>query len=121
MSKFIPQKGETPHNGQVKPKLKVRITMKKGDKEEEHTLNEYDAFAMISDLNNKVATLSQAVQGILDAMNQATATEQSVEQQQEVKLQPLKMPKLKTVKSDGMSSDHIYPNAASGDGVKLEG
>ena len=115
MSKFIPEKGETPHNGQAKPKLKVKVTIK----DEEHTLNEYDAFAMISDLNNKVAQLSQAVNGIMDAMEAATKELQPQALKTEsVNYTPLKMPKLKAVKSDGLSSDHIYPN--SSDTVKLE-
>ena len=119
MSKFIPQKGETPHNGQVKPKLKVRITMKKGDKEEEHTLNEYDAFAMISDLNTKVAQLTNAVNGIMDAMEAATKEVQPKALKTEsVDYSSLTLPKLKTTKSDGLSSDHIYPNAS--DKVKLQ-
>lgn len=105
MSKFIPPK-KTAYDGQVKPKLKVKVTIK----DEQHTLNEYDAFQMISDLNAKVVQLSQAVNGILDAMEAATQ-QVTTQTDKQPSVATLNMPKLQTIKSD-MKSDHIYPNSA---------
>ena len=66
MSKFIPKKEKV--EGQIKPKLKVKVTING----ETHYLNEYDAFQMISEDKQKIAQLSQAVEGILTAMEEAT-------------------------------------------------
>ena len=66
MSKFIPKKEKV--EGQIKPKLKVKVTIN----EEIHYLNEYDAFQMISEVKTQIAQLSQAVEGILTAMEEAT-------------------------------------------------
>jgi len=120
MSKYIPTDNKP--KGQVKPKLKVKVKFN----EEEKILNEYDAFAMLSDLNGRssqheklLQELAQAVNGIMDAMKAAT---QEVQPQaiktESVDYSSLTLPKLKTTKSDGMSSDHIYPNAS--EKVKLE-
>jgi len=66
MSKFIPKKEKI--EGQIKPKLKVKVTING----EIHYLNEYDAFQMISEVKTQIAQLSQAVEGILTAMEEAT-------------------------------------------------
>ena len=120
MSKYIPTDNKP--KGQVKAKLKVKVVFN----EEEKILNEYDAFQMISDLNGRISQhekllqeLTQAVNGIMDAMKAAT---QEVQPQaiktESVDYSSLTLPKLKTTKSDGLSSDHIYPNAS--DKVKLQ-
>jgi len=49
---------------QVKPKLKIKVDFNN----QQHILNEYDMASMISDLNIKVMHLTQAVNGITDAM-----------------------------------------------------
>ena len=67
MSKYIPTNNKP--EGQIKPKLKVKVVMN----EEETFLNEYDAFQMISELKQQMAQVSQAVQGIMDAMSAATS------------------------------------------------
>jgi len=122
MSKFIPKQGQRDYKGQIKPKLKVKVLMN----EEEAFLNEYDAFQMISELkaennqqNKIIQDLTEAVTGIMDAMKAAT---QEVQPQgiktESVDYSSLTLPKLKTTKSDGLSSAHIYPNAS--DKVKLQ-
>ena len=124
MSKYIPTDNKP--KGQVKPKLKVKVVFN----EEEKILNEYDAFQMISDLNGRISQhekllqeMGQAVNGIMDGMKAAA---EGVELDEKIKqrtatpvMGKLNLPKLKTEKSDGLSSDHIYPNAS--DKVKLEG
>ena len=67
MSKFIPNKEH--YKGQAKPKLKVKVVMN----DEEAYLNEYDAFQMISELKQQMQQAFQALQGITDAMQAATA------------------------------------------------
>ena len=69
MSKYIPTNNKP--KGQVKPKLKVKVKFN----EEEKILTEYDAFQMLSDLNNRligveklVHDLGQAVTWIMDGM-----------------------------------------------------
>ena len=120
MSKYIPT--ENKPKGQVKPKLKVKVKFN----EEEKILNEYDAFAMISDLNVRISQhekiiqqLSEGFNGIMDAMQAATKEVQpQAIKTESVDYSSLTLPKLKTTKSDGLSSDHIYPNAS--DKVKLQ-
>ncbi len=69
MSKYIPT--ENKPEGQLKPKLKVKVKINDKDT----TLNEYDVFQMLSDLNNRqihteklIQDLGQAVTGIMDGM-----------------------------------------------------
>jgi hypothetical protein len=123
MSKFIPNKDKKNYGGQVKPKLKVKVIIN----EEEKILNEYDAFTMISDVNNRLSSLEklvqdlgQAVSGIMDAMSAATAgvSEPKVQSTGPMKPTPIKLPKLNKVESKGLSGDHIYPN--SSDSVTLQ-
>ena len=123
MSKYIPTDNKP--KGQVKPKLKVKVMFN----EEEKILNEYDAFGMISDLNARISQhekllqeMGQAVNGIMDGMKAAA---EGVELHEKIKQRTatpvqgkLSLPKLMTKKSDGLSSNHIYPNAS--DKVKLE-
>lgn len=111
MSKYIKSKQKKGPDGQVKPKLKVKVLFN----EEEHYLNEYDAFQMLSDLNVKVGQLGQAVQGIIDAMNAATNTTPTVQTNAPIQ-QTLKLPKLQTSKID--DGTKFYPN--SSEEVKLE-
>jgi hypothetical protein len=116
MSKFIPNKHKKNYGGQVKPKLKVKVIID----EKEHYLNEYDAFTMISEVKQQIAQLSQAVKGIMDAMEAATAevSQPTVSSTGPMKPTPIKLPKLNKVESKGLSGDHIYPN--SSDSVTLQ-
>ena len=123
MSKFIPNKQKRDYQGQIKPKLKVKVVMN----EEETFLNEYDAFTMISELkqsdaqqNKALQDLTEAVKGVLDAMQAATAgvSEPVVQSTGPMKPTPIKLPKLNKVESKGLSGDHIYPN--SSDSVTLQ-
>ena len=117
MSKYIPTNNKP--EGQVKPKLKVKVVMDG----KETFLNEYDAFQMISELKQQMAQVSQAVQGIMDAMSAATSDVSLANQppaKQSTAPQPgtLKLPKLNKV-SDGKLSggEKFY---SSDGGVKLE-
>tara|TARA_R100000951_G_scaffold68514_1_gene57801 strand:- start:988 stop:1320 length:333 start_codon:yes stop_codon:yes gene_type:complete len=58
------KKESSASEGQVKPKLKIKVNFNN----QQHILNEYDMASMISELNVKVMHLSQAVNGITDAM-----------------------------------------------------
>lgn len=107
MSKFIPNKQKQDHGGQDKPKLKIRVMLN----DEEKILNEYDLASMVSDLNVKIAQLSQSVNGIINAMQAAT---QQVSAPKESKLS---LPKLKTVQA-GMEDGTKFYN--SNGGVKIE-
>jgi hypothetical protein len=122
MSKYIPTDNKP--KGQVKPKLKVKVKFN----EEERTLNEYDAFQMISELkqsdsqqNKIIQDLTEAVTGIMDAMSAATS-DVSISppaQQSTAPVQTkLKLPKLNKVTSTLDAPKDIYPNAS--DNVKLE-
>ena len=78
MSKYIPTDNKP--KGQVKPKLKVKVAFN----EEERILNEYDAFQMLSDLNNRqiqseklIQEIGQAVNAIMDGMKAGIGEEQS--------------------------------------------
>ena len=105
MSKFIPKKEKI--EGQIKPKLKVKVLIN----EETHYLNEYDAFQMISEVKTQIAQLSQAVEGILTAMEEAT------QQFSGPKQTKLSMPKLKTVQASLDDGKKFY---SSDGGVKIE-
>lgn len=116
MSKYIPTNNKP--TGQVKPKLKVKVKFN----EEERTLNEYDAFQMISDLNIRqsqmeriIEDMTQALNGITDAMQAAS---QGVQQTTAPVQGKLNLPKLKTESSTLDTPKNIYPNSA--DNVKLE-
>jgi len=115
MSKYIPKQGKRDYQGQVKPKLKVKVVMN----EEEAFLNEYDAFTMISELkasdaqqNKLLQDLATAVQAITDGMNAATAGMSTTEYreagpanvQNAMKPSPIKLPKLKKVTEEGSLS-----------------
>ena len=99
MSKFIPKDNNKKNNAQVKPKLKIHVKMN----EEDFILNEYDLAQMISDLNTKMAQLSQAVQGIIDAMNAATSTVPAQPSNAPIQ-QELKLPKLNKVETSTLDS-----------------
>jgi hypothetical protein len=109
MSKYIST--ENKPKGQVKPKLKIKVQFEGGD----HVLNEYDLATMVSELNVKVIQLTQAVNGITNAMQAAT---QGVQQTAAPVQSKLNLPKLKTESSTLDTPENIYPNAA--DNVKLE-
>jgi len=122
MSKYIPTDNKP--KGQVKPKLKVKVIMN----EQTKILNEYDAFQMLSEFNirlsaleNLVQDISQAINGITDAMSAATS-DVSISppaQQSSAPVQTkLKLPKLNKVTSTLDAPKDIYPNAS--DNVKLE-
>jgi hypothetical protein len=70
---------------------------------------------MVSELNVKVIQLTQAVNGITNAMQAAT---QGVQQTAAPVQSKLNLPKLKTESSTLDTPENIYPNAA--DNVKLE-
>lgn len=123
MSKYIPTDNKP--SGQVKSKLKVKVVMDG----KETFLNEYDAFQMISELKQQMAQVTQAVQGIMDAMSAATsdvslANTPPVQQSSAPSPTTLKLPKLnhvgdsKTVKGDLEGGEKKYYNS-SGE-VKLE-
>tara|TARA_R110002126_G_scaffold16186_1_gene65085 strand:- start:75 stop:449 length:375 start_codon:yes stop_codon:yes gene_type:complete len=123
MSKYIPTDNKS--NGQVKPKLKVKVLFDK----EEKILNEYDAFAMLSDLNVRLSQhqkiiqdMAQAVNGIMDGMKAAS---EGVELDEKIKERTgtpvnytnLKLPKLKTTQA-GLDDGNKFYN--SDGNVKLE-
>ena len=105
MSKYIPTDNKP--TGQIKPKLKVKVLIN----DKTHYLNEYDAFQMISEVKTQIAQLSQAVEGILTAMEEAT------QQLSGPKQTKLSMPKLKTVQA-GLDDGKKFYN--SDGGVKIE-
>ena len=116
MSKYIPTNNKP--KGQVKPKLKVKVVFN----EEEKILNEYDAFAMISDLNGRISQhekllqeLAQGFNGIMDGMKAGASAVQQTSAPVQGKLS---LPKLKTETSTLDAPKNIYPNSA--DEVKLE-
>ena len=117
MSKYIPPKGNKDYSNQKKAKLAIKVMVN----EEEVTLDEYDLAALQSDLMLRMNKLEQIVKGIIDGMNAATG-DVSLPGQAPTQKAPakptLKLPKLKKVKSEGLSSDHIYPNSA--DSVTLQ-
>lgn len=117
MSKYIPTNNKP--EGQVKPKLKVKVVMDG----KETFLNEYDAFQMISELKQQMAQVSQAVQGIMDAMSAATSDVSLANQppaKQSTAPQPgtLKLPKLNKVSEGKLSDGEKY--YGSDGGVKLQ-
>ncbi len=122
MSKYIPTNNKP--EGQVKPKLKVKVIMN----EQTKILNEYDAFQMLSEFNirlsaleNLVQDISQAINGITDAMSAATSDvsiSPPVQQSSAPVQTKLKLPKLNKVTSTLDAPKDIYPNAS--DNVKLE-
>lgn len=104
MSKYIPTDNKP--KGQVKPKLKVKVTINN----EEKTLNEYDVFQMLSDLNNRqlqceklIQEIGQAVTGIMDGMKAGAGavTDASVQEDPnkpvKVDYSNLQLPKLNKV------------------------
>ena len=104
MSKYIPT--ENKPEGQLKPKLKVKVKINDKDT----TLNEYDVFQMLSDLNNRqiqteklIQEIGQAVTGIMDGMKAgAGAVTGTAVQEQAIKPVPvdytnLQLPKLNKV------------------------
>ena len=122
MSKYIPTNNKP--EGQVKPKLKVKVKFN----EEERTLNEYDAFQMISDLNIRqsqmeriIEDMTQALNGITNAMQAATEgadLDKKIQERTAPVIGKLNLPKLKTETSTLDTPKNIYPNSA--DNVKLE-
>ena len=96
MSKYIPTDNKP--EGQVKPKLKVKVRIN----EEDRTLNEYDVFQMLSDLNNRqvhteklIQEIGQALQGVIDGMKAGVKEEQTVP--------TIDLPGLKKVEDDDVS------------------
>lgn len=114
MSKFIPNKNKSNYGGQVKPKLKVKVIIN----DEEQYLNEYDAFTMISEVKQQIAQLSQAVKGIMDAMEAATA-EVSEPKVQSTGPTPIKLPKLNKVEQGSLNGGTKFYSYGS-DEVNLQ-
>lgn len=121
MSKYIPKKENKENNaeGQVKPKLSVKVVMNDTD---QVYLNEYDAFQMISELKKQMAQVSQAVQGIMDAMSAATSDVNLASPNPEQGAAPrpgaITLPKLNKVSKDKLSGGEKF--YGSDGAVKLE-
>lgn len=118
MSKYIPTDNKP--SGQVKSKLKVKVVMDG----KETFLNEYDAFQMISELKQQMAQVTQAVQGIMDAMSAATsdvslANTPPVQQSSAPRPGALKLPKLNKVSKGSLEGGEKKYYNSSGE-VKLE-